>query len=210
MGCWGGCAHRLAVEEALKDLPGNWGSQARRGLPRVSVQQMSQAMAGALGQVSKRVVQIRGLPTLQQLLLCCLVVARAQLATRVSGPLPWKVVRAHTLTRPNRERKSGGHTTTHHPPPGVCASPPLKLLLLLLLRLLRLLQVFDTYKAVCTRDGFGAVTPSEFSDMCAALEGHALITTTKAKGKGSQQGLLLQVPPPLPPLHPSTPRLRAC
>lgn len=134
----------LAVEEALKDLPGNWGSQAQRGLPRVSVQQMSQAMAGALGQVSKRVVQIRGLPTLQQLLLCCLVVARAQLATRVSGPLPWKVV-------------------------------------------------FDTYKAVCTRDGFGAVTPSEFSDMCAALEGHALITTTKAKGKGSQQGLLLQV-----------------
>ena len=69
--------------------------------------------------------------------------------------------------------------------------------------------MFDTYKAVCTRDGFGAVTPSEFSDMCAALEGHALITTTKAKGKGSQQGLLLQVPPPPasrpPPCIPYTP-----
>ncbi len=98
------------MEVALKDLPGNWGSQARRGLPRVSVQQMFQAMAGALGQVSKRVAQIRGLPTLQQLLLCCLVVARAQLATRVSGPLPWKTVRAHTQIG---KRKSGGHTTHH-------------------------------------------------------------------------------------------------
>jgi hypothetical protein len=55
-------------------------------------------------------------------------------------------------------------------------------------------KVFDAYRAACAREGFGAVGPSDFSDMCAALEGHALIATTRAKG-GALQGLLLQVKP---------------
>lgn len=49
-------------------------------------------------------------------------------------------------------------------------------------------QVFSAYRTLCKQHGFGSVSISEFKDMCSALEGHSLISTSK--GKGSLRVLL--------------------